>query len=124
MYQKGRTKLDTLFGWRQSCTGVWVHEVHNYVHFINILQPFWPQGTGCARGFLSAMDAAWMIRNAGLNKGVLDLLSERESLFQRLTQTKPENMMKKFSAYTIDPRTRYSNLNMVVSQYPIICYSY
>lgn len=83
-----------------------------YFHFHN--QPFWPQGTGCARGFLSAMDAAWMVKGYGEGRGILDLLAERESLFQRLTQTKSESLMKKFSAYTIDPRTRYSNLNLLV----------
>lgn len=79
------------------------------------LQPFWPQGTGCARGFLSALDAAWMLKGLGEGRGILDLLAERESLFQRLTQTKSENLMKKFSAYTIDPRTRYPNLNLQVN---------
>ena len=24
-------------------------------------QPFWPEGTGCARGFLSAMDCGWLV---------------------------------------------------------------
>lgn len=28
----------------------------------SLLEPFWPTGSGCARGFLSALDAAWAIR--------------------------------------------------------------
>lgn len=56
-----------------------------------------------------------MLKGLGEGRGILDLLAERESLFQRLTQTKSENLMKKFSAYTIDPRTRYPNLNLQVN---------
>ena len=33
---------------------------------ISLLEPFWPDGTGCARGFLSALDAAWMVRSWSL----------------------------------------------------------
>ena len=55
-----------------------------------------------------------MIRGMGVDKNMLELLAERESLFQRLTQTKPENLVKKFSGYTIDPKTRYPNLHLTV----------
>ncbi|KAI1232799.1 Protein-methionine sulfoxide oxidase MICAL2, partial [Lamprotornis superbus] len=51
----------------------------------SLLEPFWPMGTGCARGFLAALDTAWM--------------------------TTPENINKNFDQYTIDPGTRYPNLN-------------
>ena len=27
----------------------------------SLLEPFWPEGTGCARGFLSAMDCGWLV---------------------------------------------------------------
>lgn len=56
-----------------------------------------------------------MLKGLGEERNILDLLAERESLFQRLTQTKSENLMKKYSAYTIDPRTRYPNLNLQVN---------
>ncbi|XP_029969017.1 LOW QUALITY PROTEIN: protein-methionine sulfoxide oxidase mical3b-like [Salarias fasciatus] len=29
----------------------------------SLLEPFWPMGTGVARGFLAALDSAWMIRS-------------------------------------------------------------
>ena len=61
------------------------------------------------------MDAAWMIRGFGQRKDVLGLLAERECLYQKLTQTKPENLMKNFAAYTIDPHSRYPNLHFNVS---------
>ena len=35
----------------------------------SLLQPFWPEGTGCARGFLSAMDAGWLIRYTRRRQG-------------------------------------------------------
>ena len=45
----------------------------------SLLEPFWPEGTGCARGFLSAMDAGWMMRDWFLGqKNPLKILAERE----------------------------------------------
>lgn len=77
----------------------------------SLLEPFWPMGTGCARGFLAAFDTAWMVR--GWNQGTppLELLAERESLYRLLPQTTPENINKNFEQYTLDPGTRYPNLN-------------
>lgn len=34
----------------------------------SLLEPFWPTGSGCARGFLSSFDAAWMCRQWAVNK--------------------------------------------------------
>ena len=71
-------------------------------------KPFWPTGSGCARGFLGALDAAWMIRNWAAGKHTpLEVLAERESIYQLLSQTTPENLNKNFSHYTIDPNTRF-----------------
>ena len=70
-------------------------------------QPFWPTGSGCARGFLGAMDAAWMIRSWASGKMTpLEVIAERESVYQLLSQTKPENLSKNHSQFTIDPRSR------------------
>ncbi|KAI2648425.1 Protein-methionine sulfoxide oxidase mical2b [Labeo rohita] len=77
----------------------------------NAALPFWPMGTGCARGFLAAFDTAWMIKGWAQGKGPLDLLSERESIYRLLPQTTAENISKNFEQYTIDPATRYPNLN-------------
>ena len=78
----------------------------------SLLEPFWPTGSGCARGFLGAMDTAWMIRNLASGKlNPLEVLAERESVYQLLSQCTPENMNKNFSQYTIDPNSRYPNLN-------------
>ncbi|XP_030644795.1 F-actin-monooxygenase mical2b [Chanos chanos] len=77
----------------------------------SLLEPFWPMGTGCARGFLAAFDTAWMVRGWAQGKSPLEVLSERESIYRLLPQTMPENISKNFEQYTIDPATRYPNLN-------------
>ncbi len=71
------------------------------------MQPFWPTGTGCARGFLGAFDACWSMRHwASGEKSVLQIIAEREALFKMLGQTTPENIAKEFKRYSIDPSTR------------------
>ena len=87
-----------------------VNVLHVHVHMHTCMQPFWPTGTGCARGFLGAMDTAWMIRGAGQGKKVLDLLCERECIFQRLPQTTPEKLQPSIKSYTIDPQVRVGKL--------------
>ncbi|XP_077066713.1 F-actin-monooxygenase mical2b isoform X3 [Siphateles boraxobius] len=77
----------------------------------SLLEPFWPMGTGCARGFLAAFDTVWMVKSWAQGKAPLDLLSERESIYRLLPQTTAENISKNFEQYTIDPATRYPNLN-------------
>ncbi|XP_025780940.1 F-actin-monooxygenase MICAL1 isoform X2 [Puma concolor] len=75
-------------------------------------QPFWPLGTGVARGFLAAFDAAWMVKRWAEGAGPLDVLAERESLYQLLSQTSPDNMHRNVAQYGLDPATRYPNLNL------------
>ncbi|XP_028843120.1 F-actin-monooxygenase mical2b isoform X5 [Denticeps clupeoides] len=77
----------------------------------SLLEPFWPMGTGCARGFLAAFDTAWMVRGWAQGRAPLEILAERESIYRLLPQTTPENINKNFDQYTIDPSTRYPNLN-------------
>uniref|UniRef100_A0A3Q1LTP6 F-actin monooxygenase n=1 Tax=Bos taurus TaxID=9913 RepID=A0A3Q1LTP6_BOVIN len=78
----------------------------------SLLEPFWPMGTGIARGFLAAMDSAWMVRSWSLGTSPLEVLAERESIYRLLPQTTPENVSKNFSQYSIDPVTRYPNVNV------------
>ncbi|XP_074597728.1 molecule interacting with CasL [Brevipalpus obovatus] len=85
----------------------------------SLLEPFWPTGSGCGRGFLSAMDAAWMVRQWAVNKcrsikdedRILQVLSERESIYRLLAQSTSENLSQNFASYTINPVTRYPKLN-------------
>ncbi|KAM4712090.1 protein-methionine sulfoxide oxidase mical3b-like [Anableps anableps] len=77
----------------------------------SLLEPFWPMGTGVARGFLAALDSAWMIRSWAQGGAPQDVLAERESLYRLLPQTTPENMQKSISLFTVDPVTRYVNIS-------------
>ncbi|XP_073709846.1 protein-methionine sulfoxide oxidase mical3a isoform X25 [Misgurnus anguillicaudatus] len=78
----------------------------------SLLEPFWPMGTGIARGFLAAMDSAWMVRSWTQGNSPLEVLAERESIYRLLPQTTPENVSKNFSQYSVDPTTRYPNINL------------
>uniref|UniRef100_A0A452VNV0 F-actin monooxygenase n=1 Tax=Ursus maritimus TaxID=29073 RepID=A0A452VNV0_URSMA len=81
-----------------------------------LVEPFWPLGTGVARGFLAAFDAAWMVKRwaegagAGLEMGQGS--GRGESLYQLLSQTSPENMHRNVAQYGLDPATRYPTLNL------------
>ncbi|XP_032370224.1 F-actin-monooxygenase MICAL2 isoform X6 [Etheostoma spectabile] len=77
----------------------------------SLLEPFWPMGTGCARGFLAAFDTAWMVKSWAQGRTAVEVLAERESIYRLLPQTTTENIGKNFDQYTIDPGTRYPNLN-------------
>ncbi|KAF4101200.1 hypothetical protein G5714_017632 [Onychostoma macrolepis] len=78
----------------------------------SLLEPFWPMGTGIARGFLAGMDAAWMVRSWAHGSSPLEVLAERESIYRLLPQTTPENVSKNFSQYSVDPTTRYPNISL------------
>ncbi|XP_027128943.1 protein-methionine sulfoxide oxidase mical3a isoform X2 [Larimichthys crocea] len=78
----------------------------------SLLEPFWPMGTGIARGFLAAMDSGWMVKSWAQGKTPLEVLAERESIYRLLPQTTPENVNKNFSQYSVDPTTRYPNISL------------
>uniref|UniRef100_A0A8C4F8X9 Molecule interacting with CasL protein 1 n=1 Tax=Dicentrarchus labrax TaxID=13489 RepID=A0A8C4F8X9_DICLA len=77
-----------------------------------LVEPFWPLGTGIARGFLAAFDTAWMVRSWGMGVPHLKVLAERESIYQVLSQTTPENTSKNYAGYSINPKTRYTRANL------------
>ncbi|WAR07853.1 MICA3-like protein [Mya arenaria] len=77
----------------------------------SLLEPFWPTGSGCARGFLGAFDGAWMVKQWSSGKMTpLQVIAERESVYQQLSQTTPENLRQNHSQFTLDPASRYTNL--------------
>ncbi|XP_059190343.1 protein-methionine sulfoxide oxidase mical3a [Centropristis striata] len=78
----------------------------------SLLEPFWPMGTGIARGFLAAMDSGWMVKSWAQGKTPLEVLAERESIYRLLPQTTPENVSKNISHYSLDPTTRYPNISL------------
>lgn len=79
----------------------------------SLIEPFWPTGSGIARGFLSVLDAAWAIKMWAADYDIhpMTIVTERESIYRLLAQTTPENLNNNLSGYTINPRTRYKTLN-------------
>ncbi|XP_022696694.1 F-actin-methionine sulfoxide oxidase MICAL3-like isoform X2 [Varroa jacobsoni] len=75
----------------------------------SLLEPFWPTGSGCARGFLSALDTGWMLKGWETQPPV-KVIAERESIYRLLNQTSPENLHKDVNQYTINPASRYLSL--------------
>ena len=54
-----------------------------------------------------------MIREFAANKKTpLQLLSERESIYQLLSQTTPDKLCRNIKSYTIEPSSRYQRLNL------------
>ncbi|XP_056130719.1 F-actin-monooxygenase mical1 [Lampris incognitus] len=89
-----------------------------------LVEPFWPLGTGIARGFLAAFDTAWMVRSWGIGVAPLKVVAERECIYQLLSQTTPENTGKNYTGYSIDPSTRYQNINLSSIQANQVKYLY
>ena len=72
-------------------------------------QPFWPTGSGIAKGFLGGLDAAWTIRHWAMGEMTdLEVIAERESIFRILPQVSPDGLRKDNKDCTIDPRKRYN----------------
>ena len=83
----------------------------------SLLQPFWPEGTGCARGFLSAMNAAWMLHQYAEGTKMIKVLAERENLYKLLKQTTDDSgsiLKDDHKMYSIDPKTRYKRVSQKV----------
>ena len=74
----------------------------------SLMQPFWPEGLGISRGFLSVWDAAWMVTQFCLKPKdkVLEVIAEREKLYS-LQKTADNKLEKNYSEWSIDPSTRY-----------------
>ncbi|KAG2805315.1 hypothetical protein PC116_g22061 [Phytophthora cactorum] len=75
----------------------------------SLLEPVWHEGVGTCRGFLSALDSAWMIARIG-RKTDEQLLADRQIAYQvvqRLSGHHRDEMQKNVRKYTVDPRTRY-----------------
>lgn len=52
--------------------------------------------------------------NKSDNMSPVSYLPLRESLYRLLPQTTPENLQKNFSLFTVDPTTRYLNINLML----------
>ena len=79
-----------------------------------LLEPFWPEGLGINRGFLSALDAVWMITHfhrTGHTADTVLALSKRSELLEKLRQlsafTKDTFLKPDFQAYELSPSSRW-----------------
>lgn len=75
-----------------------------------LIEPFWPEGLGTCRGFLSALDACWMVVQVGVRSDE-QLLADRELAYrivQHVTGFRREDLQKNVRKYDVDPKTRYT----------------
>ncbi|TYZ69480.1 hypothetical protein PybrP1_007369 [[Pythium] brassicae (nom. inval.)] len=75
-----------------------------------LIEPFWPEGLGTCRGFLSALDGCWMVAQAGVRSDE-QLLADRELAYrivQHVTGFRREDLQKNVRKYDVDPKTRYT----------------
>lgn len=84
---------------------------YKLIVFFSQLQPFWPSGTGCNRGFLGVFDAAWLFKGfCSEGADLIQLLEERETIMTIFPQVHMASLQKDVDRYTIDPKTRYKGL--------------
>jgi len=75
----------------------------------SLLEPFWPDGLGISRGFLSVFDTAWMIKRFSSTEAedqMYEIIKEREKLYS-LQKTADDKLKTNFKDWSIDPNTRY-----------------
>jgi len=82
----------------------------------SLMQPFWPEGLGISRGFLSVFDMAWMVRQLYLDtdetqEKVLEVIKEREKLYS-LQKTADNKLQSNYQRWSIDPATRYPSASL------------
>ena len=78
----------------------------------SLMQPFWPEGTGIGRGFLSVLDTAWLTKrwlevDRTSRAEILEIIREREKLYSLLRQTSPGQLQTCGSRWSINPSSRY-----------------
>lgn len=83
-----------------------------------LIEPFWPEGLGTNRGFMTGLDAVWSLQEfCNDNKERInteELREVRERLFNKVLGlsafTKKSVLKEKIKNYEIDPKTRYKSM--------------
>jgi len=80
-----------------------------------LIEPFWPEGLGIARGFLAALDLASAVKVWAESDGDMDAAALHfEACFRQLkslsTSTSAAVLRPDVQAYSLDPSTRYRTL--------------
>lgn len=83
----------------------------------SLMEPFWPEGLGTCRGFLSALDGCWMVAQVGFRSDE-QLLADRELAYrviQHVSGFRRDDLQKNVRKYSVDPKTRY------IVKFPQLC---
>ena len=84
----------------------------------SLMEPFWPEGTGIGRGFLSVFDTAWLVKRfiEEPSDKVYEVIREREKLYCLLRQTTDSRLKKHYKKWTINPVSRYPTTSFNFNQ--------
>ena len=79
----------------------------------SLMQPFWPEGLGISRGFLSVLDTAWMVKRFCMepNDQLYEVIQEREKLYN-LQKTVDNQLKENYKQWSINPITRYPTTSL------------
>ena len=82
------------------------------------MEPFWPEGTGIGRGFLSVFDTAWLVKRfiEEPSDKVYEVIREREKLYSLLRQTTDSSLKGNFKKWSINPVSRYPTTSFKFNQ--------
>mmetsp|Transcript_6605 Transcript_6605/g.14372 ORF Transcript_6605/g.14372 Transcript_6605/m.14372 type:complete len:1049 (+) Transcript_6605:90-3236(+) len=80
-----------------------------------LLEPFWPEGLGITRGFLSVLDLGWAcakgLRASGDAKNLVQMRQKTVKLLKSLGSfTRGQIIQDDVRAFSLDPATRYKGL--------------
>ena len=84
----------------------------------SLMEPFWPEGTGIGRGFLSVFDTAWFVKRfiEEPTDKVYEVIREREKLYSLLRQTTDSRLKENYKKWTINPTSRYPTTSFEFNQ--------
>jgi len=84
----------------------------------SLIEPFWPEGTGIGRGFLSVFDTAWLVKKIieEPTDKVYEVIREREKLYSLLRQTTDAGLKGSYKKWSINPGSRYPTTSFQFNQ--------
>ena len=82
----------------------------------SLQEPFWPEGLGLNRGFMSAYDNTWIVKSIMMRKSLKTLGELRERMYVAMRDVSSRDAKNVFTngvlkgdvnLWSADPRTRY-----------------
>jgi len=78
------------------------------------IEPFWPLGTGAARGILGALDGVWfMWKSVGMNGNEEKLKEESLKVYHRLYSCGTDELRMDNSGFSTEPSCRYKGISSI-----------